>query len=368
MAQNEKQKQRNFRVRYDRILVCFIILIVMILLMTSCISSCVKKTNHPHDTPAAGPVEDELVSEPPDGITATAAPAETVSAYQTVSRSKEDITRGSLVLANKKHPIEYDTEAIEAGTSKDISFVTIKSILDTHASPKPYTAKDWEVGLDRTAALAMDAWFSDFYKAKDNSNIRIIGGYNPSEDVNNDYYAGRTLVIGIFEESGSNYYSPYDDYAWLDEHSAEYGFIVRYPEGKDSYFDDDITTHREATFRYVGIAPATYIKENELCLEEFLEVIKNYTVDEMLNVSSGAAEYGMYYVPVGSSVGETSFSVPAEAISYEISGNNMDGFIITAALNEAAAKNKPSTPRSDDLDDEPDAGSDEELDEDPITD
>ncbi len=55
---------------------------------------------------------------------------------------------------------------------------------------------------------------------------------------------------------------------WLKEHCMEYGFIVRYMEGKE-----DIT-HRKAEswhFRYVGVEAATYIMENDITLEEYLE-------------------------------------------------------------------------------------------------
>lgn len=55
---------------------------------------------------------------------------------------------------------------------------------------------------------------------------------------------------------------------WLKEHCMEYGFIVRYMEGKE-----DIT-HRKAEswhFRYVGVEAATYIMENGIALEEYLE-------------------------------------------------------------------------------------------------
>lgn len=55
---------------------------------------------------------------------------------------------------------------------------------------------------------------------------------------------------------------------WLKEHCKEYGFIVRYMEGKE-----DIT-HRKAEswhFRYVGVEAATEIMENGITLEEYLE-------------------------------------------------------------------------------------------------
>lgn len=53
---------------------------------------------------------------------------------------------------------------------------------------------------------------------------------------------------------------------WLEQHCADYGFIVRYPDGKT-----DITgvEYEPWHLRYVGIC-ARYIMDNNLCLEEFL--------------------------------------------------------------------------------------------------
>lgn len=57
-------------------------------------------------------------------------------------------------------------------------------------------------------------------------------------------------------------------YAWLCEHCAEYGFILRYPQDKEDYYGT--ACNCPAHFRYVGEEAATYIMDNDLCLEEFL--------------------------------------------------------------------------------------------------
>lgn len=58
---------------------------------------------------------------------------------------------------------------------------------------------------------------------------------------------------------------------WLDEHAAEYGFILRYPKDKE-----DITGHEYCAYhyRYVGKDAAMYIKEKGITLEEFVELYK----------------------------------------------------------------------------------------------
>ena len=55
---------------------------------------------------------------------------------------------------------------------------------------------------------------------------------------------------------------------WLHEHCWEYGFIVRYQESKES-----ITgfTAEEWHIRYVGTEHSLYIRDHNLCLEEYLE-------------------------------------------------------------------------------------------------
>ena len=54
---------------------------------------------------------------------------------------------------------------------------------------------------------------------------------------------------------------------WMAQHCQEYGFILRFPEGKE-----DITKvmYEPWHFRYVGVDAATYIMANNLTLEEFV--------------------------------------------------------------------------------------------------
>ncbi len=61
-------------------------------------------------------------------------------------------------------------------------------------------------------------------------------------------------------------------YAWLMEHCADYGFILRFPEGKESITG---VIYEAWHFRYVGNpAVAHAIMDNGLCLEEYLAQVK----------------------------------------------------------------------------------------------
>lgn len=60
-------------------------------------------------------------------------------------------------------------------------------------------------------------------------------------------------------------------FAWLKEHCAEYGFILRFPKGKENITG---VIYEPWHYRYVGKEAAKYITENGLCLEEYLELKK----------------------------------------------------------------------------------------------
>lgn len=54
---------------------------------------------------------------------------------------------------------------------------------------------------------------------------------------------------------------------WLRENCEKFGFILRYPKGKEEITQINFESWH---FRYVGIEAATYIMENGITLEEYL--------------------------------------------------------------------------------------------------
>lgn len=57
-------------------------------------------------------------------------------------------------------------------------------------------------------------------------------------------------------------------YSWLQKHAAEYGFILRYPDGKEAITGVEF---QPWFYRYVGTENAVQISEGGLCLEEYLK-------------------------------------------------------------------------------------------------
>ena len=82
------------------------------------------------------------------------------------------------------------------------------------------------------------------------------------------------LAADILEEGNytlSEGFEKTPEFKWLSEHANEYGFILRYPKGKQ-----DVTGiyYEPWHYRFVGIYHATKIKESGLCLEEYMESLK----------------------------------------------------------------------------------------------
>ena len=77
------------------------------------------------------------------------------------------------------------------------------------------------------------------------------------------------LAVDIWDKErdrlGSYSYMNEEFRTWLEEHSWEYGFIQRYPSKKCLRTGWDEPWH----YRYVGVEVAKFIKENDICYEEF---------------------------------------------------------------------------------------------------
>lgn len=57
-------------------------------------------------------------------------------------------------------------------------------------------------------------------------------------------------------------------YIWLAENAYKYGFILRYPQGKENITGTD---YEPWHYRYVGLEAAEIVFKDKICLEEYVE-------------------------------------------------------------------------------------------------
>lgn len=102
--------------------------------------------------------------------------------------------------------------------------------------------------------------------------------------------------------------------------AADYGFVERYKSGKE-----DITgiSAEPWHFRYVGRPHARIMCDMGLCLEEYVEYLRSYPYPERLLEVRGE----IYEAEVGFAGARDALGLPDAP--YQVSGNNVDGYIYT---------------------------------------
>lgn len=194
-----------------------------------------------------------------------------------LSQREEETTFNSddwkLVLVNKQHPIPDDYE-FELGTisgSMQCDERVIAPLFDMLKAARadgvnlivcsPYR------DIDRQTMLfgnKVDRYMGGGMSYMDAYNLASQAVTVPGSS---EHQIG--LAVDIITDGYSSLDEGFGDTAagkWLADNSAKYGFILRYPSGKE-----EITSieYEPWHFRYVGVDAANVITDNGLCLEEF---------------------------------------------------------------------------------------------------
>ncbi len=337
---------KRYKIRYDRLLAAVLLLAAVAMVISSCVNSCSPKSDLPADistqpsttlSPSQSAIVDNL--DPTNGSTPgiiqtkpTENEDEAVEKYSSEVHPFSDTYKGDLILINSDHTYQFPEDDTDLVTMFD------------HMDKSCYGVCDLVTKLDSTALSHLDSLMQGFIAEGNENDITVIGGYRTLEEQNDkynsglsgfaggstDYHSARTFDIGIFPKDGSSsgYYSAFGNYSWIDEHASDFGFIVRFPEGKESYTGERARTY---TYRYVGLPHAVYIKQNDLCLEEYIEELKKHKSSNPLEITAGNDLYNVYYVTAKPS-GNTEVPVPKDK-PYTISGDNAGGFIVSALMN-----------------------------------
>lgn len=268
------------------------------------------------------------------------AATEPKTVYENVSVSNEDVHAGDLILVNT------DTAYVEENPTEIVSIYDHKT--------DNYHVSGTETSLRQPALDALNQMLDAFYVATGHQDMIVISGYRTTQQQqelydadlaetgeqtstrvalpgHSEHESGYALDFSLYTDGVQYDYDGTGEYAWINENCAHYGYVLRYAEDKQE------TTGIQAEpwhYRYVGQPHATYMMENNVCLEEYLTLLKNYTADEPLSITNWDGEiYQVYYVATDTSTDFTYVMVPPDA-KYTISGNNSDGFIVTVDTGE----------------------------------
>ncbi len=219
-----------------------------------------------------------LPAVPAETAAETPAPAETAA-----PAPQFDLTSWEYVLVNGDNSIgQYEPEQL-AYLNQTADETDIQTAYNPNRCPVDARIAEALLAFARGCRDAgLPVYLSSGYRSYSEqvANFRRVcenNGVSDGKDANGHYI---TMPAGCSEhQTGlccdiTDVYRPIKNaeientptYQWLLEHCAEYGFIHRFPAGKE-----DITgvMYEPFHFRYVGVEAAQYIESNGITLEEF---------------------------------------------------------------------------------------------------
>lgn len=255
------------------------------------------------------------------------APQVSIGNTQSITLSEEQLHSGTLLILDDAHRYSGEFDAIimrnAEGRPKTSTGGNVYSILAARVED------DVDFRASPEALEAFNLMMQDFYAASNDDNIcvrRAITKAN-ADTVDAIFSSGDTLALNYYFEYPDDDRSIYgvDKYSWIYSNAYKYGFInvPVEPQSTDAEDEEEVGSN---IFRYVGVPHATYMKTKRLSFDAYLAQLKNATPDAPLLVRSGRITYASYFLAK-----DGEHLVPTD-YSYSVSGNNVDGYIVTVEI------------------------------------
>lgn len=108
------------------------------------------------------------------------------------------------------------------------------------------------------------------------------------------------------------------------KNAAKFGFVERYTEEKQKVTGIGFEPWH---FRYVGYPHAEIMCQKQMVLEEYIEWLKNYSYDNRFSfMDESGIRFEIFYL--SQEHADEAIALP-DHVEYRISGNNVDGCVIT---------------------------------------
>ena len=232
------------------------------------------------------------------------------------------ISQGNLVLIDKNH------RTVSAKRENTINLIEYTNSF--------FSINNYSMRLTQEAAACLGEMMFGYANYTGNTNLVVFDTAdgitkNPSSCPCPRYFSENNLAtcVDIAVRNGDEIssFNIAGAERWLFDNCSDYGFILRYPDGKERKTGEKSCPWH---FRYVGKVHAKLMYDMNLCLEEYLAYVKDYSEENPLFCQAGGSEYIIYSKECDGK--ETVVKVPTNGI-YEVSGDNSAGFIVTVKLN-----------------------------------
>lgn len=276
-AARAASRRRRRRKNLITILVLLVVVIVAVLLLAhGCrksgdepeTSSSVTTTEKDHQTDKTEPDENSS-DEDSDESEADATASRMTAHPMDVSMDESDGVTcfNGIPVVNKSYSVpEFYTPAnlVDIGDGKKLDSTCYDAFLEMAAYAYEDDVILWVASGYRDYAEQQELYNS--YAASDGTEAADRYSARPGSS---EHHTG--LAIDLNEVSDDFGETP--EGKWVVEHCAEYGFILRYPQGKE---EQTGYMYEPWHIRYVGVELAQEITASGLCLEEYLGITSEY--------------------------------------------------------------------------------------------
>lgn len=186
---------------------------------------------------------------------------------------KTDINDGYLMLVNKFYGLDktYKREDLQsvnlayAYANNSVSSIVIENFENMRADVQTELGVRLMVNSSYRSYEDQEAIYNDFK----NISLKYADSY-AARPGHSEHQTGLAIDITSLEHpyinNTDNSFDNSPEYEWLKKNCHKYGFILRYPKGKEH-----ITGYSTESwhFRYVGVKAATKMYEEDLTLDEY---------------------------------------------------------------------------------------------------
>ena len=217
-----------------------------------------------------------------DQTTVPETPAPETSATEPVPDTETDPPASSKPAPTPEYTGSHKKEVIDGITYFDGVMIANK----TYTLPRSYNPgvqpEAMDAFYDMQAAAASEGislWILSSYRSYDDQEViynryvaqdgRDAADTYSSRPGHSDHQTGYTFDLNSLEQDFQ--YDPAGQ--WLEKNCYKYGFIIRYPKGKDSSTG---YMYEPWHVRYIGVDLATKVTESGLSLEEYFGITSQY--------------------------------------------------------------------------------------------
>ncbi|MDA1567961.1 D-alanyl-D-alanine carboxypeptidase family protein [Bacillus thuringiensis] len=233
--------------------------------------------------------------------------------------TKEQIYKGDLLLVNRDYPVKKDSIRSDIiNVNHNSELVRGYVIFDRNLRLSKDVVKKFlnvvdAAGKESVNHFLISSGYRDFQEQKQlyekmGSDYALPAGYS-------EHNLGLSLDIGSTQKKMEK--AP--EGKWIEENVWKHGFVLRYPKNKSNITG---IQYEPWHIRYVGLPHSAIMQKKNFTLEEYLEFLKE---KKEVSTEVEGKKYTVSYYKVSEN---TKVNVPANK-QYEISGNNMDGVIVT---------------------------------------